>query len=123
MSQAPVQPGPPLLLLVADLERALAFYQGVLGFQERHRGTLADGRLYVNHLQNLGVTTYPPGAPPGRTFDHLAFRCPDGIEAILQRLQAAGVAHDPPGRTPYGLSVYFRDPDGNRIECHDNTGV
>jgi len=112
-----------LLLQVQDLERALAFYQGVLGFIERHRGTLADGRLYVNHVQNLGLTTYPPGAEAGRSFDHLAFRCPDGIAAVVARLEAAGVAHDPPGRTPYGLSVYFRDPDGNRIECHDSTGI
>jgi catechol 2,3-dioxygenase-like lactoylglutathione lyase family enzyme len=58
----------------------------------------------------------------GASFDHVAFRCPNGIDAVVQCLEAAGVPYEAPRRTPYGLSVYFRDPDGNRIECHDSTG-
>jgi catechol 2,3-dioxygenase-like lactoylglutathione lyase family enzyme len=112
-----------ILLQVADLERSVKFYVDTLGFQIRHRDKLADGREYVNTLQGLGLTTWPRDAPRGHTCDHIAFRCPDGIEAVMARLTTAGIAHEEPRRTPYGLSVYFRDPDGNRVECHDSTGV
>jgi catechol 2,3-dioxygenase-like lactoylglutathione lyase family enzyme len=112
-----------ILLQVRDLDDSVRFYVETLGFQIRHRGTLDDGREYVNTLQGLGLTTWPPDAVQGRTLDHMAFRCPDGIEAILERLRAAAIPHEEPRRTPYGQSVYFRDPDGNRIECHDSTGI
>jgi catechol 2,3-dioxygenase-like lactoylglutathione lyase family enzyme len=112
-----------ILLQVRHLETSLRFYVDTLGFQIRHRGTLDDGREYVNTLQGLGLTTWPAGATEGHTLDHMAFRCPDGIEPVLERLEEAGVRHEPPRRTPYGRSVYFKDPDGNRIECHDSTGI
>lgn len=113
-----------LLLEVSDLDRSLDFYVGLLGFTVRERSTIADGRAFAATDQGMGITTRSTaaaGAPP--SFDHLAFRCPDGITSVMRRLEGAEVPYEPPRRTPYGLSIYFRDPDGYRIECHDNSGL
>jgi lactoylglutathione lyase len=111
-----------LLLHVSDLERARRFYCDFLGMEVRGAAEMADGRPYLSMTEGLGITTYPTGHAQGGSFDHVAFRCPNGIDAVVQCLEAAGVPYEAPRRTPYGLSVYFRDPDGNRIECHDSTG-
>jgi catechol 2,3-dioxygenase-like lactoylglutathione lyase family enzyme len=107
------------LLQVTDLDRALRFYVDLLGFQVRERAQLTDGRTFVSTIQGLGLTTLPSGAATGQSLDHLAFRCPAGIEPLLEKLRAAGIAYEGPRRNAYGHSVYFRDPDGNRVECHD----
>ncbi len=110
-----------ILLEVDDLERSVAFYEGLLGLAVRERAVLGDGRHYVSMEQGLGLTTRS-GASDGSSFDHLAFRCPGGIDAVRQLLESAAIPFEPIRRTPYGLSIYFRDPDGYRIECHDSTG-
>lgn len=111
-----------VLLHVTDLERARRFYCDFLGMQVRGAADMADGRPYLSMTEGLGITTYPAGQLQGGSFDHVAFRCPEGIEPLVRALDAAGIPYEAPRRTPYGLSVYFRDPDGNRIECHDSTG-
>jgi catechol 2,3-dioxygenase-like lactoylglutathione lyase family enzyme len=111
-----------VLLHVTDLERARRFYCDFLGMEVRGSAEMADGRPYLSMTEGLGITTYPADQLQGASFDHVAFRCPNGIDAVVQCLEAAGVPYEAPRRTPYGLSVYFRDPDGNRIECHDSTG-
>jgi catechol 2,3-dioxygenase-like lactoylglutathione lyase family enzyme len=112
-----------LLLQVSDLDKAVKFYVDFLGFEVRIQDKLADGRAYVSTTQGLGLTTFPPTGGSSGTCDHIAFRCPNGIEPIIEKLQGAGIPFEGPMRTPYGLSVYFRDPDGNRIEMHDSTGL
>ena len=111
-----------VLLHVTDLERARRFYCDFLGMEVRGAAEMADGRPYLSMTEGLGITTYPAGQSQGGSFDHVAFRCPNGIEPVVRQLGAAGIPYEAPRRTPYGLSVYFRDPDGNRIECHDSTG-
>ena len=112
-----------LLLQVSDLDRAVEFYTRVAGLHVRDRSALADGRRFVAMHEGLGLTTFPEGADRhGMTCDHIAFRC-DAVEPVIHALDAHGLPHEGPRRTPYGLSVYFTDPDGNRIECHDTTGA
>ena len=112
-----------LLLEVDDLERAVDFYVGFLDFAVRERDTLGDGRPFVATVQGLGLVARHPTSVGSPSFDHLAFRCPSGIEPLITKLDSHGREYEGPRRTPYGLSIYFHDPDGYRIECHDNTGV
>jgi 4-oxalocrotonate tautomerase len=112
-----------MLLFVEDLDRALAFYTGLLGLQVREETTLPDGRTSVSTVQGLGITTYPRGETKGKRFEHMAFRCAGGIGPVVECLKAAFIPFEGPRRSPYGMSVYFEDPDGNRVECHDSTGV
>ena len=111
-----------ILLEVADLERSVRFYVDFLGFEIRQQDTLGDGRPFVATTQGLGLTEPTTPAATGVAFDHLAFRCPDGIERLRAMLDGAGIAYEGPRTTPYGLSLYFHDPDGHRLECHDNSG-
>ncbi len=111
-----------VLLHVTDLERARRFYCDFLGMEVRGAADMADGRPYLSMTEGLGIVAFPAGQSQGGSFDHVAFRCPNGIEPIVRALDEAGIPYETPRRTPYGFSVYFRDPDGNRIECHDSTG-
>jgi 4-oxalocrotonate tautomerase family enzyme len=102
-----------LLLETADLERSLAFYVETLGFSIRKRETRPDGRPLVVTDQGLGLTS---GGGPVRHVDHFAFRTRD-VAALSERARRAGVEIlDGPKPTGYGISLYLRDPDGNRIE-------
>ena len=112
-----------ILLEVGDLARAVRFYVDFLGFEVRQRDTLGDGRPFVATTQGLGLTEPARPGTIGGSFDHLAFRCPEGIERVRASLEGAGIPYEGPRETPYGLSIYFQDPDGYRLECHDNSGV
>jgi len=113
-------------LKVADLERSLAFYCGVLGFQLAQR--YGAGAAFVSaggYHHHIGLNTWeslggsPP--PPGTTgLYHLAIRYPDRrtLADALRRLRAAGVELD--GAADHGVSeaLYLHDPDGNGVELY-----
>jgi catechol 2,3-dioxygenase len=113
-------------LKVADLDRAVAFYAGVLGFEitqrmGRHAAFLSAGG-YHHHI---GLNTWesrsgsPP--PPGTTgLYHFAIRYPDraSLADALKRLTEAGIPLD--GASDHGVSeaLYLHDPDGNGVELY-----
>ncbi|HXW04925.1 MAG TPA: VOC family protein [Vicinamibacterales bacterium] len=113
-------------LKVADLERALAFYTGVLGFELVAR--MGPGAAFVGaggYHHHIGLNTWESrgGAapPPGSTgLYHVAIRYPDrpALGEALRRLEAAGVRLE--GASDHGVSesLYLRDPDGNGLELY-----
>jgi catechol 2,3-dioxygenase len=113
-------------LKVADLERAVAFYCGVLGFELTTRyGTEAAFISAGGYHHHLALNTWesrggsPP--PPGATgLYHLAIRYPDRatLADAFRRLQAAGVSLQ--GAADHGVSeaLYLQDPDGNGVELY-----
>lgn len=113
-------------LKVADLERALGFYCGVLGFELQQRfGSQAAFISAGGYHHHIGLNTWeslggtPP--PPGTTgLYHLAVLYPTRADLgdALRRLQAAGIPLE--GAADHGVSeaLYLRDPDGNGVELY-----
>src|SRR5207302_11291044 len=113
-------------LKVADLERALAFYCGVLGFALTQRyGKEAAFVSAGGYHHHIGLNTWESrgGSPPARNSTglyHFAIVYPTRAELskVLQRLLDAHVPLD--GASDHGVSeaLYLRDPDGNGIELY-----
>jgi len=109
-----------LLLQATDLDRLVEFYTEVVGFHVNERSTFGDGRPLVILEERMGLTELPETrAGAGQAVEHIAFQVPD-IDELVESLEEHDVTiDDGPKETSYGMSVYFFDPDGNRIECHD----
>lgn len=113
-------------LKVSDLERAVAFYSGVLGFEVTQRmGRSAAFLSAGGYHHHIGLNTWESqgGDPPpqGTTgLYHFAIRYSDraALGDALLRLRSAGVPLD--GASDHGVSeaLYLRDPDGNGIELY-----
>jgi catechol 2,3-dioxygenase len=113
-------------LKVSDIDRSLAFYRDILGFEVMQR--IGDQAAFISaggYHHHLGLNTWesrsgsPP--PPGTTgLYHVAIRYPDRrtLGDALRRLVEAGWPID--GATDHGVSeaIYLRDPDGNGIELY-----
>ena len=113
-------------LKVADLERALSFYCGVLGFQLTQRFGLSAAFIsaggYHHHIglntwESLGGSSPPPGCTG---LYHTAILYPTRAELAdaLERVQRAGISLD--GASDHGVSeaLYLRDPDENGVELY-----
>ena len=111
---------------MSDLERAIAFYRDVLGFEVMHRyGDQAAFLAAGGYHHHIGLNTWeskggsPP--PPGTTgLYHVAIRYPDRqtlAQAVKQVVQA-GVRLS--GASDHGVSeaIYLHDPDQNGIELY-----
>ena len=107
-------------LIVADTERALAFYQGLLGLSKAERpelgfpgAWLAIGGQQI-HLLELPNPDPTSGRPEhGGRDRHLAVIV-DGLEDLVERLDRHGVPYT---RSRSGRAAIFcRDPDGNGVE-------
>lgn len=113
-----------LVLKVSDLETSREFYNGLLGLpisaeSEKWRMvffTLGDhhnfailevGKDAKNDLDGIGV-------------DHFAFKLTGGMEALQRAKKELEVAHVPvmPVDHNVSYSLYFPDPDGNRLEVY-----
>ena len=113
-------------LTVSDLDRALAFYRDVLGFEV----TTTYGRDAVflsagGYHHHIGLNTWAgrgaPAPAPGTTgLYHFAILLPDrkALAGALRRVLDAGVPLE--GAADHGVSeaIYLRDPDGNGIELY-----
>ncbi len=113
-------------LKVAHLERALAFYCGVLGFSLTQRyGTQAAFVSAGGYHHHIGLNTWeslggPPPPPRATGLYHVAILYPDRLQLgkAVRRVLEAGVELE--GASDHGVSeaVYLRDPDGNGIELY-----
>ena len=111
-------------LISSDVERTVRFYQDVLGFPLTE---LIENRDYpgsshfffdIGNGNLLAFFDFPgldvgPYAEVLGGLHHMAISVdPEHWQELVRRLQEAGVAHE----VHSGVSVYFRDPDGARIE-------
>ena len=125
----PIDPGVDIghvHLKVSDIERALAFYRDVLGFELMQRfGSQAAFVSAGGYHHHIGLNTWESRggspAPPGTTgLYHVAIRYPTraALADALRRLTRAGIPLE--GASDHGVSeaLYLRDPDGNGIELY-----
>src|SRR5947209_1349348 len=113
-------------LKVADLERALTFYCGVLGFEITQRwgsqaAFLSAGGYHHHIALNTWESRGGPHPAPGSTgLYHLAILYPTRRELAdaLEGLLRAGITLD--GASDHGVSeaLYLRDPDQNGVELY-----
>ncbi len=113
-------------LRVADLDRALAFYHGILGFDITQR--MGDSAAFLSaggYHHHIGLNTWEslggkPPAPGTTGLYHLAVVYPTraALGDALSCLLAAGVQLD--GAADHGVSeaLYLRDPDQNGVELY-----
>jgi glyoxylase I family protein len=119
-----------VVLRVADLDRARAFYRDVLGCAvekwqpELGLLQLRAGSALIDLVTLDGALGRAGGAGPareGRNLDHFCLRLVQFDEAALRAHLAAhgvegGATGERYGAEGYGPSIYIRDPDGNTVE-------
>ncbi len=113
-------------LKVADLERALGFYCGVLGFElmqrfDRSAAFVSAGgyhhHLGLNTWESLGGSPPPPGTT-GLYHTAILYPTRAALADALRRLLAGRIPLD--GASDHGVSeaLYLRDPDENGVELY-----
>jgi lactoylglutathione lyase len=114
-----------VVLVVSDLDRAVAFYTDVLGLPLKHRSgpfaQLSTGQtrlaLYERGAmaETLGFDLEPP-RPEAAAFE-IGFLVPDVDHAFEELCARGAVPVTPPTDRPWGQrTAYVRDPDGHLIE-------
>jgi catechol 2,3-dioxygenase len=126
---SPIDPGTRIghvHLKVADIDRALAFYRDVLGFELTQR--YGAGAAFISagdYHHHIGLNTWESqgGSPPpprSTGLYHLAILYPTraALADALRRLIKAGIQLD--GASDHGVSqaLYLRDPDENGVELY-----
>ena len=113
-------------LKVADLERALRFYSGVLGFELTQR--YGEGAVFLSaggYHHHIALNTWESlgGPPPPRGTTglyHTAILYPTraALATALRRVLAAKIPLE--GAADHGVSesIYLRDPDDNGVELY-----
>lgn len=129
MSARPIDPGVDVghvHLKVADIERSLAFWRDVLGFEEQAR--YGDQAVFISaggYHHHIGLNTWESkgGSPPARGTTglyHVAVRYPSrpALADALRRVITAGIGLD--GASDHGVSeaLYLHDPDLNGVELY-----
>lgn len=129
LTPKPIDPGVRIghvHLKVADLDRALAFYCGVLGFELKQRfGNQAAFLAAGGYHHHIGLNTWQsrggkPPAPGTTGLFHCAILYPGrpALADALRRLVEAKIPLD--GASDHGVSeaLYLEDPDGNGLELY-----
>ncbi len=116
-----------VVFYVRDLERSLAFYRDLLGFQEVGRtfggkaAALTSGRTH--HELLLIEVGEAPRPPAGRRLGlyHIVIKIGDSLKelrAAKTELERAGVAITGMSDHTVSQSLYLADPDGNEVELY-----
>lgn len=129
LTQRPIDPGTRIghvHLKVADLDRALAFYCGVLGFELKQRyGRQAAFVAAGGYHHHLGLNTWeskggsrPPQGTTGLFHVAILYPTRAALADALKRLIDSNVALE--GASDHGVSqaLYLSDPDGNGLELY-----
>jgi catechol-2,3-dioxygenase len=114
-------------LFVTDFDRMLAFYQRIFGFavtdmsRNEKRSIVFLTRDPTSHHQLVLATGRPEAEQ--HLLNQLSFRLKTLAELrrVYQRLVEDGVPNLEPLTHGIAWSVYFRDPDGNRVEAYLDT--
>jgi catechol 2,3-dioxygenase len=113
-------------LKVSDLDRAVAFYRDVMGFELTQ--TYGDQAAFLSaggYHHHIGLNTWfsknsPPAPKRSAGLFHVAFLYPDraALAQAFKSVLEAGVEIE--GAADHGVSeaIYFSDPDGNGIEIY-----
>ena len=113
-------------LKVSDIDRSLAFWRDVLGFEVMAR--MGDQAAFISaggYHHHIGLNTWESkgaGPPPRNATGlfHVAVRYPDraSLADAVRRVTAAGIPLD--GASDHGVSeaIYLSDPDGNGVELY-----
>lgn len=128
-SFGPIDPGVDIghvHLKVSDIDRALEFYCGVLGFElQQMYGSQAAFVSAGGYHHHIGLNTWQskggsPPAPGTTGLFHVAIRYPTrgALANALKRLMESGVDLD--GASDHGVSeaLYLHDPDMNGVELY-----
>jgi catechol 2,3-dioxygenase len=114
---------------VTDLPRMVDFYTGVMGLLVMDRGELTNGPTLVflshdpdQHHQLVLVTGRPPGIDYN-VINQISFKLPtlDDLKAAHARAQDAGIKEFRVVTHGNAWSIYFGDPEGNRVELFVDT--
>lgn len=116
-----------VVFYVKDLERSLAFYRDLLGFQEVGRifdgkaAALTSGRTH-HELLLIEVGDAPgPSAGRRRGLYHIGIKIGDSLEALRagkRELEQAGIKIQGLSDHTVSQSLYLDDPDGNEVELY-----
>lgn len=113
-------------LKVSNIERSLAFYKGLLGFEIVT--TYGDQAVFISaggYHHHIGLNTWhskdaPPAKKEGVGLYHTAILYPTrkDLATIYERLKAAN--YPLTGASDHGVSeaLYLNDPDGNGVELY-----
>jgi catechol 2,3-dioxygenase len=113
-------------LKVADLDRSLAFYCGILGFELRQRfGAQAAFISAGGYHHHVGLNTWEslggqPPPPRATGLYHLAILYPTRSELATAVLRVLRAGVELEGAADHGVSeaIYLRDPDDNGVELY-----
>ena len=116
-------------IYVTDIEKMADFYHRVLGFPITDRGPLHGAEMVFlsrnprEHHQVVLVAGKPPNLPD-KVINQLSFRVASlgEVQRFYRRIRSEELASDiHPICHGHAWSVYFRDPEGNRIEVYTDT--